>query len=569
VKIREIDKELFEQNYLSVVQILFKLADPTFMFGEIGRGSGKTTHILGARVDRVQNSMGGATMVLGGVTYKSILDTVLSGMMEFFNENYQRGFYYEFGKEPPRHFKKCNTFIADWKHTISFVNGAVIQLVSCDRPESMLGKNAAHLFVDELRKIPEKKFVENIIPALRSDRSKYGHSPYFMGITGFSSTPDIEADETWWLKYEENMDSEMINAIIELAYYCDKNKVMLLEAKKALDFEKIKKHERFFAKWQHRLDEIKRGQTYYCRASSFSNIKILGMDYIENQLKNIKDVDKFKTEILSIRKNKVKERFFGKFGKEHIFIDSYLYDRIDRTAIDEIGGITSRDLKYCDTAQPLYAGYDPGPFTSIVFAQRNRQKKEFRCIKDFFVIHPEQHEELAEKIDLFFKNHRYKKIFLHYDRAANQRDPRWRDYYPITGDINDTDAKMLKNALEKRGWQVELMSLNQQTIYYVQHYRLLSILFGKQDYSRDKVLIDGNECECLVSSIYHSPIKRTDGVLKLDKSSEKELDYKDQAMYSTQIATALMYLLFGEYKNLLPSSDNPENFAIGGITFSS
>ena len=37
------DLELFKEEYLSVVQILMKLADPTFLFGEVGRGSGKTT----------------------------------------------------------------------------------------------------------------------------------------------------------------------------------------------------------------------------------------------------------------------------------------------------------------------------------------------------------------------------------------------------------------------------------------------------------------------------------------------------------------------------------------------
>ncbi|MDR1340727.1 MAG: hypothetical protein LBK58_11845, partial [Prevotellaceae bacterium] len=71
--------EIFNETYLSIVQILFKLADPTFMYGEVGRGSGKTTHIMAPRLDRVQNSMPGSCLVLGAATYKAIFDNILPG----------------------------------------------------------------------------------------------------------------------------------------------------------------------------------------------------------------------------------------------------------------------------------------------------------------------------------------------------------------------------------------------------------------------------------------------------------------------------------------------------------
>jgi hypothetical protein len=211
---------------------------------------------------------------------------------------------------------------------------------------------------------------------------------------------------------------------------------------------------------------------------------------------------------------------------------------------------------------------------SIVFAQRFDRKpgqvRKFRVIKDMHVIHPNQQVEMAEMIDNFFEGHRRKEIFLHYDRAANQHDPNYRKYYPNSGltDLNDTDAQLLKKELEKRGWRVVLMSMGQGVIYYSQHYALLSILFGKGDGKRDEILIDENECPCLVSSIQSSPLKRHEGRIMLDKSSERDLDYEDQAMWSTQIFTALLYLLWGEYKQYLPKSglmDVPE----GAGTFTS
>lgn len=555
MKVYKYSDEVFQKAYLTVVQILVKLADPTFLWAELGRGSGKTTHILGPRIDRVQNDMPGAVLVLAAATYKSILDNILPGLMEYFYEHYERGIYFDIGKEPPKHFAPCVTHIENWKHTISFVSGCVIQFVSADRPESMLGKNAAHLFADELIKISEDRFTERIIPALRADRSKFGHSPYFMGITGISSTPNFETDEDWWTKYESNMDAELIQCIQEMAYEIDLREGDLVKAKTEFDPDAIKKLEAFISRWTVRLSELRRGQTYYVRASSFSNIKILGIDYIENQIKSIKDEDKLNTSIFAVRKHKVKDMFFGKFCKQHLFEDGYEYKYIDNLTADAKTEDTSQNLKYCDPRQPLYAGYDPGPFSSIVFAQRDRRTRKFRAIKDMWVIHPDQHQELAEKIDTFFKHHQRKQLFLHYDRAANQRDPKYRDFYPLTGDMSDTDAMLLKTALSKKGWNVTLMSLNAPVIYYAQHYRLLNKIFGKNDGSWDDILIDKYECEALISSINHSPIKRTTGKIELDKSSEKELEYKDQALYSTQIATAFMYLLWGEFNKVLPESD--------------
>lgn len=46
-------------------------------------------------------------------------------------------------------------------------------------------------------------------------------------------------------------------------------------------------------------------------------------------------------------------------------------------------------------------------------------------IKNMWVIHPEQHEELARRMVAFFKRIP-EKIILHYDRAANQNDPAYR-----------------------------------------------------------------------------------------------------------------------------------------------
>jgi hypothetical protein len=340
-------------------------------------------------------------------------------------------------------------------------------------------------------------------------------------------------------------------------------------ARKSLDFDNIKRLEKFIDRWNERLTTLRKGQTCYVRASSFSNIKILGIDYIQNLIKSIKDKDMLYTSIFAIRKLKVKDMFFGKFGKQHLFEDGYDYRYIDSISAGEKIEDSCRHLRYYDKKQPLYAGYDAGPFSSIVFAQRNRREKEFRVLKNIWVYHPDQQDVLAKKIDDFFSiPGARKEIILHYDRAANQKDPQWKKFYPNYREmgVNDTDAILLKKELEALGWHVILMSLKQKDIYYAQHYRLLNILFGKQDGKRDTILIDRNECEALVSSINHSPIRRGEGRVWLDKSSES-LPFEEQAYNSTQLASAFMYLLWGEYGKLLPDSDQGQNTPQGAGTY--
>lgn len=561
--------EIFDESYLSALQTKIKLADPQVLIGELGRGSGKTTHIMAARIDRVQNSMPGALLTLGAATYRDIFSNILPGLLEYFSENYERGIYFEIGKEPPKHFKKCITAVFDWKHTISFHTGTVIRFVSADRPESVLGLSAAHGLFDELLKIKKEFMLERFMPILRADRSKFGHSPYFMGWSGFTSTPNFETDEDWFIELEKEMDKEMIDLIIEIAYEIDLRKYELEIARKALDYKNIKKQEGFIDRWTKTLNELKRKQLLYVRASSFSNLKILGVDYIENQIKSTKDKDLLNTSIFAIRKLKVKDMFFGRFGKRHLFDDGYSYDFIDLVAAGDKIEDSCKHLKYYDKNKPLIAGYDPGPFSSIVFAQRDSKEKELRVLKNMWVWHPDQHGELAKKINAFFSGGR-KIIYIHYDRAANQKDPEWKKHYPDYKEpgINDTDAKLLKQELSALGWTVHLMSPRQKTIFYSQHYRLLNILFQEKDKRIDKIRIDKNECEALVSSINHSPLKRHEGRIILDKSSER-LPFEEQALNSTQIASAFMYLLWGEYSKYLPDTDQGMNFPQGAGTYTS
>ena len=81
-------------------------------------------------------------------------------------------------------------------------------------------------------------------------------------------------------------------------------------------------------------------------------------------------------------------------------------------------------------------------------------------------------------------------------------------------------------------------------------------------------MIDENECKNLISAINLSPLKRReDGRIELDKSSEVKVPLQYQAGLTTQLPSALIYLLFGLYSSNLPSEVNgipdlPNNIVI-------
>ena len=526
-------------EYLSAVQTLALLADTQDMYCELGRGSGKTTHILAPRMDRVQNSMPGSVQVFLASTYKAIFENLVPGLMEYFTENYERGIYFELGQRPPSHFKPCQTLITDWKNTISFCNGTVIQFVSCERPEQANGKNIAHLYMDEMLHIKRRVYFENVLPALRSKSTQFAQSPYFMGTTGTTSTPNIETDEDWFLDFERQMDPDRIKLIQSLALRAD-------AIRSKGNPPRLKEIEQT-------LTELRRGATFYLRASSFSNIKILGLDYIDKQMRATTDTAMLNTSIFAVRENRVKDMFFAKFGPMYITENSYRVDYIYGISLADNKHFTCADMLNCDLDAPLYVGYDPGPFTSMVVAQYSKDRQTFYVLKDLWCYWPDQHGELARQFKEFFSPMRCRQVFLHYDRAGNQHNPYWKQYKPTAGtESGETDAYTLKNELIVAGFSVQLMSLGQRTILYKQHLFLLNKLFsGKEDAMHNgrpviKIKVDQNECDALISSIYNTPLKRTAGEVEMDKSSEK-LPYEEQAYNSTQIASAFTYLLWGEF----------------------
>lgn len=573
-----------ERIYMNSMQVMVNLLDPNKVVVEAARASGKTSEVTVNRIVRVADSMPAELSFLAHRTYVALLTNIWPYIQAAFSRQItvngrprcmlEYGIDYIAGESKiPEHFRKPRYPISYPKHSILFRNGHHIQLVSSDQPDSVAGRSGVHAFVEEMKHNDGEKLKTRLFPSLRGSSAEIRKSPYYQGWTGVSDTARVDLNEDdWFERYEDQNNPQLLSEIATVAVHVNKavyKRMELLTAQKnttnPVTLEKIrlelKKYDRQISMWTPRLADMRRNATLYIRASSFVNKDILGPKFFKTQLDTL-DMDEFLTAICAVRHKSVVNKFFANYDKEkHQFSDGYIYDSIMKLDLKDHFIITARYLKYYDKSAPLYIGYDPGHFSSLVCGQPKKYGKEFRLLKEFFCFYPDEQPELARQVYEFFgRDCRNKRIVLYPDRAGNKRR---EELEQIT-----TDSRALKRELESYGFEVQLMNEGQATIYHWQQFKLMLLLFGDRSNALPHVFIDENECPNLCSAIPLSPRKSTNGRIELDKSSEVKIPLHRQAGLTTQIPSAFIYLMYGLYGDAVLNEltsipdDIPDNFSL-------
>ena len=558
----------FEQHYMNKAQMRATIIDPNVLIAEWARASGKTEGVFGPRILRVAESMPGEVAFLVHKTYAALLTNVWPNLQGYYSQPIQDGrrTMLEEGKDYivgagkiPSHFKRPRRPIAYPKHSILYQNGFHLQMVSSDQPESAAGQSGVHAFIEEMKHQKGEKLKTRLFPALRGSPASTRMSPFYQGITGVSDTARVDlGEDNWFEEYEKHNNPELLNEIANvflkkvntINYNLHNYNGMLQDEKNPIIVEalrlKIEKEKADLALWEPRLKDMRRNATYYIRASSFINKEILGPKFFKTQMDSMTS-DEFLTAICAIRQKSVVNRFFVNYiPSQHQYSDSYRYESILKMDLKDQFQLTSVYLKHYDPYEELIIGYDPGNFSSVVVAQEDRNGKKCRVLKEFVDWAPHDQSDIARAFNDFFGEHASNRhIRLYYDRAGNKRREEFDQIL--------TDAKIMQRELESYGFTVELMNEGQKTIYYWQQYKLLSFVFGDNSNAIPRVEIDENECPNLCSSIMLSPRKYTDGKIELDKTSERKVPLHLQAGLTTQLPSALIYMLYGLYSEAMPS----------------
>lgn len=569
-----------EAHYMNNAQVRATMVDANVLIAEFGRATGKTEGVFGPRLIRVADSMPGEVSFLVHKTYAALFTNVWPNIQGYFSRPILDGrrTMLEEGKDYivgaskiPKHFKRPRRPISYPKHSVLMRNGHHFQLVSSDQPESVAGQSGVHAFIEEMKHQKGEKLKTRLFPALRGSPAATRMSPYYQGITGVSDTARVDlGEDNWFEEYEKQIKPELIDEIVTVAHHVNRAIHDIYKAEDIARNEKnpialeavrlqIEKQKRLVELWQPRLNDMRRNATYYMRASSFANKDILGPKFFKTQLDSM-TMDEFLVAICAIRHKAVVNRFFVNYSPSvHEFEDSYKYESIMRMDLKEQFRLTSFYLKHYKPHEELLLGYDPGNFSSLVVAQE-KTDRDTRILKEFTVYAPYDQTDLARDFNDFFGDASNKHIKLYYDRAGNKRR---EDAERIT-----TDAKILQRELESYGFTVELMNEGQPVIYYWQQYKLLQFLFADKSNAVPRIRIDKNECPNLCSSIMLSPRTYTDGKIELDKTSERKVPLHLQAGLTTQLPSALIYLLYGLYSERMPAEysqipdDLPDNITV-------
>lgn len=573
-----------ERLYLNSVQMLCNVVDANMLFAELGRATGKTEGVTTPRMIRVIDSMPGELMFLVHKTYVALMTNVWPNIQASFsrlvnvggNERplLEYGIDYVVGETRlPSHFRMPRYPVTYPKHSIVFRNGAHIQLVSSDQPESVAGRNAVHAFIEEMKHNSGDKLRSRLFPSLRGGSAEIRKSPYYAGVTGVSDTARVDlGEDDWFEQYEKKVDHQLVSEIVTVALHINRQLLLLhdlqhklQQTKSPVTMEKIRLEQQRLQHivniWKPRLADMRRGAIFYARASSFCNLDILGAKFFKTQLDTL-DIDEFLTSICAIRHKEVTNKFFAAYDRHrHQFSDSYIYDLILKLDLKDRFILTAHYLKHYDPKDVLYMGYDPGAFSSLVVAQKKDYGRQLDVIKEFTSYQPVPQQDLASQVQQFFGADAVNKVIhLYPDRAGNKTR---EELQRIT-----TDSRLMKELLEEAGFQVILYNEGQPTIYHWQQYKLLLMLFQEQYPSLPKVRICENECPNLCSAILISPLKSVDGKVELDKSSEKKESLKNQAGLTTQLPSALIYLLYGLYGDMCKKelsvfpTDLPDNVSV-------
>lgn len=574
----------FELYYMNGVQMLASIIDPNMLYAEWGRATGKTEGVMGPRLIRVANDMPGELSFLVHKTYVALMTNVWPNIQAYFSRpvivNGRQRAMLEYGVDYvvgetrlPSHFRLPRYPVSYAKHSVIFRNGAHLQLVSSDQPESVAGRNAVHAFIEEMKHNSGEKLKSRLFPSLRGGSAEIRKSAYYEGVTGVSDTARVDlGEDDWFEDYEQGMNRELIEEIASVSLAVNKSMYRqfvltreMRETKNPVAMERIRLEQQqlavFLARWRPRLADMRRNAVYYIRASSFRNKDILGPKFFKTQLDTL-DMDEFLTAICGVRHKEVTNKFFAAYDKaRHQFKDSYVYDAILGHDLKDKFTLTARYLRHYDRREPLYVGYDPGAFSSMIVGQKKDYGRQLDIIKEFWAYYPEEQDSLAQQFYQFFgADAQDKVVHLYPDRAGNKRR---EELEQIT-----TDSRALKAALEGYGFSVILHNEGAATIYHWQQFKLCLMLFGEQRNFLPRVRICENECKNLCSAILISPLVKKGNSIELDKSSEKKEPLKRQAGLTTQLPSSMIYLLYGLYGDIAKSdlstfpTDLPDNTAI-------
>lgn len=499
--------------YFNKPQRLTQLIGANISVIVAGRRTGKTDSIAAPFVLRNMQRMPGSTGGIVVPTFKHGLTNTLPGLLAAWKRwGYIRGVHYVIGRKPPKSFSKPIIEPAEYEHVISFYNGSCAVIISQDRPGSSNSLTLSWLLIDEAKFIDYNKLKDETLPANGGIKSHFGKHSCNHSIMILSDMPQTQKG-SWFLHYQQKMDTEVISAIEGLVYDIWKLKRRIALTK---DKSKVKQLTYVLRHKDKQLNQLRSIATYYKEYSSIENLQLLGENYIRQMKRDLTPLT-FQTSILCQRIGIAKDGFYSSMREKHKY-DASNFEELDAVAREwfasdddslptgRLEGATFD--KDCNPLAPICIGMDYNANINWIVAGQPLRRR-LNVLKSFYVKFERKLPALIDDFCSYYAHHRNKTVVFYYDTTALGSN------YAV----NDQDFHwVIVHEFERHGWTVNDVYLG-NPMRHDEKYLLINQGFaGKQ---RLMPFFNRQNNDDLILAIQAAGVTRGRNGFHKDKGGEK------------------------------------------------
>lgn len=406
-----------------------------------GRGTGKGLLHAAVNLENFQAMPRSTTAFVVPNARRGLTNTLPSMFCHWEAWGYKRGVHWVVGQRPPRELDWPDPIYKPehYDNVISFYNGSIGQIITQERAGTSNSKSFDFIDIDEAKFVNFEKLKSETIPANRGQVREFGAYARHHGMLVTSDIP-VTHRGRWFMRYEDDMDAEVIDTIRHLV-------AELWEMRRR---QAERPDDKYIRRDAHRIEkllcELQRGATYFGRYPSTVNIEVLGEAWFR-QMKRDLPASEFMTSILCQEVRTIGEGFYSSLRDRHLYTSanfSYL-DGLDYDAqrLAEDGCSMDGDVQ---PDLPLSIAFDyNAQINCLVVGQPDEERRRLNVLRSFYVKHERKLPDLVDDFCSYYAAHPSHEVVYYYDTTALGSN------YAV----NDQDfAWVVTHQLEKNGWSV-------------------------------------------------------------------------------------------------------------------
>lgn len=507
----------------------------------MARGTGKSQGILAPKSARYLDMMPRCIGVFVGATFQQILTRTLPPIVAGWERmGYIEGIHYVKCQKPSKEFIRRwrwqGPYLkpSDFDYTISWWNGASIQLISQDRSGSSNGMSIDWIMGDEAKLLNRQRLEEELFPANRGTYIELAGNPHHHGKT-FTTDMPVGTAGRWILEKEKQMNMDQYRALVTcLVNVQQLNKLLMCSP--ASQAQPIASK---IVEWERLSNELRKGFVYFHKASAIDNIDLLGTYYLKDQYRLLGDFN-FKTSILNQEPKKVEDGFYPSLDEEIHGYFSYDYHHFSHAGYDAKLLENFNDCRKdadLDMDSPLHIAIDYNrriwPIVTAQVHHLGNSKKELRTLSGVHSLYPDSMEQAVDKWSNYYRYMKNRTVYFWFDHT-----------------ILDVRHRLLEDiieALQKRGWVVHKCYIG-KTDGHTTRYTAIQTVMQENGGSDWIVRFNRDNCKDLLLSMYQAPSIESERGFKKNKKSERDSNFpaNEATHYSDAWDTLFVGLVYSK-----------------------